>query len=51
MIKFHYLVLEGIAEGKLNWEDLTPDFAEEKGLVFPEQESLPQYLKRYESEM
>jgi len=49
--KVAYFVLEGIAEGKLNWEDLTPDFAEEKGLVFPEQESLPQYLKRYESEM
>ncbi len=44
-------ILEKIAEGKLNWEDLTPDFAEEKGLIFPEQESLQQYLQRYESEM
>jgi len=49
--KVTYLVLEGIAEGKLNWEDLTPDFAKEKGLVFPEQESLPQYLQRYKSGM
>ncbi len=40
-----YGLIKKIAEGKKSWEELTPGFAEEKGLVFPDNKLM--FLRKY----